>query len=298
MKNDDGKKPSDKDTTKTNLKDLPEEIITSKIASSVRLSDASSLSRVSIDFKQQLDPWLLQRRRQEYNVIRPLLGRYGIPMPLDTTPDPVERSLIKSASKVEAQIKIIEENDKRLLFQHNNLEYLFYTQLPVENIRENSLDLALQYCNNDLASWLIRPGNKFIFKFSVITLEYAAMSGNIELVKWLMDAERGDDRVRLNQHTLEIAAESGNLELVKWLMRFWPHVPSHNITSFAARSGNLELVKWLMDAEKRGLELKHYEYDERTLKNAVKSGNLELVKWLMRVWPYSDTSPLIIDFAA
>ena len=118
-----------------------------------------------------------------------------MPMPLDR-PRRFKRNLIKSASIVATQIRNIEKSDRGLLFQHNNLAYLFYTQLPVGEIRAGSLDLALKYFNKALASWLIRTENKSILQFSVATLKAAANSGNQGLVQWLMDAARGDDRIR------------------------------------------------------------------------------------------------------
>ena len=265
------------------LTDLEED----PLESIINFLDVNALSRLTTAcsfFRNEGDAntILQQRREQEYNAIRCLLNRYRIPMPLDH-PTRFQVNLIKSASIVETQIRKIEKSNRGLLFQHNNLTYLFYTQLPVEGIRAGSLDLALKYYNNDLASWLIRSENQPIFQFSSDTLQSAAISGNQELVQWLMDAERGAARLRPDQGgTLKRAAYSGNLELVQWLMhaeRGADRVrPEQGALNSAARSGNQELVQWLVDAE-RGAD--RVRPEQGALNSAARSGNQELVQWLV-----------------
>ncbi len=264
------------------LTDLEED----PLESIINFLDVNALSRLTTAcsfFRNEGDAntILQQRREQEYNAIRCLLNRYRIPMPLDH-PTRFQVNLIKSASIVETQIRKIEKSNRGLLFQHNNLTYLFYTQLPVEGIRAGSLDLALKYYNNDLASWLIRSENQPIFQFSSDTLQSAAYSGNLELVQWLMHAERGDDRVRPEQGALNSAARSGNQELVQWLVdaeRGADRVrPEQGALNSAARSGNQELVQWLVDAE-RGAD--RVRPEQGALNSAARSGNQELVQWLV-----------------
>ena len=274
VKKGDGEKPSgsSEDTEPTELTDLPDEIL-AHISGSVKMSDASRLVKTTRVFQGIFPLLLIQRRQQEYNDIRQLLERYSIPMPLN---HPVEFkvNLIKSASIVEKQIRNIDKWDKKLLYERNNLKYLFYNQLPLEDITADSLNLALKYFNNTLAIWLIRSEDRVKFKTPVDTLNAAARSGNLELVKWLVDIERGADRLRPDHTTLIRAAESGNLELVKWLVDIKGVMPEQMTLGSAAESGNLELVQWLIHDHS-------LTPGQDDLSNALKSGRIEMVSWLV-----------------
>ena len=261
----------------------------------INLLDVNDLSKLTATygfFRNKSN----ERREREYRSISRLLERYSFPMPLDH-PNRFQSNLIKSASIVETQIRNIEKRSRCLLRQltdkeiygvrDDDFKYLFYTQLPVEDIRADSLDLALKYFNNYLASWLIKPENKSNLKLSVATLHYAVLSGNLDLVKWLMHVDRGSNMVRPNgpQQMLSDAAVSGNLKLVEYLMYSKNIRPLPCLISAAASSGNLELVQWLLD-DARGNQC--YRLNEQMLGAAAKSGNLDLVKWIMGI--YRDVS--------
>ena len=91
--------------------------------------------------------------------------------------------------------------------------------------KRQALNTAAMLGNLDLVKRIVdtstQLGHARIIRPNQNTLENAARSGNQELVQWLMDTERGNDRLRPNQDTLNPAEESGNQELAQWLVVQW-----------------------------------------------------------------------------
>ena len=268
-----------------NIKSLGEDVC-GAICSHVEPSYLGELAEANRFFSS--NNVLQNRRRQyqhEYTLIKPLLDRYSIPVPLGN-PDEFKRSLVKSASIVEKQIYNVEKSRRGMLYF--NYKYLFYSQLESDaDIYPNSLDIALKYFNYELAYWLIDREHQIKITgdlrliFSQNTLTLAARAGSLELVKWLTDTKR--DHLRPNEETLNAAVESGNLALVQWLVdeemigddRFRPNEETLNA---AVESGSLALVQWLMDAERGDDRLRP---DQDTLNSAAMSGDFEMFKWLL-----------------
>ncbi|MBC8225689.1 MAG: ankyrin repeat domain-containing protein [Gammaproteobacteria bacterium] len=234
----------------------------------------SLLARTCGIFRRNIANLLLERRKQEYQEISLLLGRYGIPMPLDD-PNRFQSNLIKSAGLVEAQIINMNNSDIKLLYQHYSIEYLFYKQLPVKDIKPDSVDIALQCFTNDLASQIATADEQSMLNLTVGTLNLAASSGIFALVQWLCHPDRG---IAPNKVTLRNAAFSGDFALVQWLChedrRDYKQTPAQDILDCAAYSGDVELVEWLCHSY-IGIEL-----SKGVLMNAARSGSLALVKWM------------------
>ena len=117
-------------------------------------------------------------------------------------------------------------------------------------------------------------------KISVVTgylwaewLKQAALLGNSELVKWFCHENHQSTRLTPDQITLNNAAESGCLELVRWLCEEKQLAPDQETLERAAISGNLKVVLWLY-------RKKQLTPTQETLEKAMKSGNVKLIKWL------------------
>ena len=102
----------------------------------------------------------------------------------------------------------------------------------------------------------------------------AAGFGHFELVQGLCGDEGSfayDGRV------LQWAAFSGNLALVAWLLEqihqgaLFYDDEGQGACAFAARGGHLEVLKWL-----RG---DGFEWCNRTCRNAVQHGHVEVLRW-------------------
>ena len=96
----------------------------------------------------------------------------------------------------------------------------------------------------------------------------AARVGNLELVRWLCEAEQG---FPLDGWTMRAAARSGCLELVQWLRAEgceW----HEDACAWAAQGGHLELVKWL--------RAEGCPWNEWTCASAAMGGHLKVLQWL------------------
>jgi ankyrin repeat protein len=90
-------------------------------------------------------------------------------------------------------------------------------------------------------------------------LHNAALSGNLEMVKWLV--EKGlnvNTKNKDDWYVIHSAARSGNLELVKWLNEHGANIfvksnYDSTLLHVAAEKGHLQLVKWLV--EEKGLDV-------------------------------------------
>ena len=141
-----------------------------------------------------------------------------------------------------------------------------FCDLPGDLDLQEKLKLAAESGNLPLVKWLIDqkklvPGPALV--------RTAAHAGNQNIVQWLIN----DKELNLDQAILYLAAEAGNLPLVKWLIDDKGMKPHQYVLYNAARSGNQSLVKWLID-------VKGMKPDQDVMKIAVESGNLPLAQWL------------------
>lgn len=108
---------------------------------------------------------------------------------------------------------------------------------------------------------------------------YAALNGNLEIVKFIYEKCKG----HCSKYIMDWAAEFGHLEILKWLyekglecgyMTMW----------YAVRYNHLDIVKWLHEKnENLSINMMH---------NAAECGHLEIVRWL-----HNNTIELYIDSA-
>lgn len=92
------------------------------------------------------------------------------------------------------------------------------------------------------------------------TLNGAVKSENLELIKWLNSSERGKFQVKTNPLHLQLVAGSGNIAVVRFLieearekLRLNHNVG--NIFDYAIESSNPDLVKWLTDPSGESLQI-------------------------------------------
>ncbi|KAH3731355.1 serine/threonine-protein phosphatase 6 regulatory ankyrin repeat subunit B [Pelomyxa schiedti] len=121
--------------------------------------------------------------------------------------------------------------------------------------------------------------------YGLTTLMYAAMGGNLEAMKWLVEqgAQVAETDARGNS-VLSFAAYSGNIEAVKWLTQS-PQELSVSQTAkdgttallWSARKGSQPMVEWLLGA---GSKLEEESVLGTALHAACHSGNLLLVRFL------------------
>ena len=122
--------------------------------------------------------------------------------------------------------------------------------------------------------------------FDKISLHYAAASGSLNSVKYLL--KQGDDpncKDDQNLTALHYAIRSGLLEVVKYIVEHGANVnqegpdqdfPIHKAVEF----GSLEIVKCLIE---HGADVNQQNFiEDIPLHTAVDSGSLEIVKWLIQ----------------
>lgn len=142
-------------------------------------------------------------------------------------------------------------------------------------------------------------------------LHYAAASGHVLIVKWLLDYKGSTiTKVNVNGATaLHYAAAAGHLDVVKCLFIYDTQneaqfdIDNNNVLFYAVRSGNLELLQWFL--EHRNTDFDHTNYEGMSvLHYAGAYGSLQVLQWLMNNVPQLDpqrkceSGMLVIHYAA
>jgi hypothetical protein len=122
------------------------------------------------------------------------------------------------------------------------------------------------------------------YKFTQLSMNRAALFGDLEMIKWLRE-----QRVPCDKDACDYAAQGGHLEVLKWLRE--QEAPLGEWTSVhAAKGGHLEILKW---AREQGCGLNQWTYAY-----AAKQGHLEILKWLREQGCYCDEWEETCVFAA
>jgi len=93
---------------------------------------------------------------------------------------------------------------------------------------------------------------------------HCAKNGYLKLLKW--------SRVPLERDLSEYAARSGSIELMKWIIMHKCYT-SARTCAFAAFNGHLELLKWLIQS-------KNFKVDHLSTINAAAGGHIHILEWL------------------
>lgn len=144
----------------------------------------------------------------------------------------------------------------------------FY-ELKQEDDDNNLLELAITGGHFETVQWL-REVKKYPFNVSY-SLPQAASTGNLEMVKWIINQTELETFGSI-QGVVAAAAGSGNLELVKWLIGSGFPI-DESTQAKAARYGHLDIMKWLL--ENNIQKLTHTE-----TVSAGAAGHLNILKWL------------------
>jgi len=129
---------------------------------------------------------------------------------------------------------------------------------------------------NDMVKALA-ASNKYYF----LDLEYAIISGSLELVDWMLN----NGFKFINGDELKVAASIGNLEMVKLLQKYGFKFDCRGgeIVS-AAKNGHIEMVKWLRENKcKYAQDMENYECRTGRYEviAATNGGHTDIVEWLM-----------------
>lgn len=157
-------------------------------------------------------------------------------------------------------LKFLFQNNQKILIEdivkYHSQEYCIneYKEQKIEC--DNLMIIAVQKGFLDIVIWLYNT-NKTNYdaiasindKFCELNkegvenhfIEYAAMSGHLEIVKWLYDHKINDD----NTFTMHFAARNGHLHIVKWLYENKKEKFSYDTRYWAMRNKQYDIVQYL-----------------------------------------------------
>lgn len=118
----------------------------------------------------------------------------------------------------------------------------------------------------EAAKWL-RTNHKS--NFDDYTLPYAARTGNLEMVKWIIK-----EGCTATLNVINEASKGGHLDLLKWLYSEGFTDESDSVIHAAARFGHIDIIKWLID---NSLVSNVNLYVSAS---AAEGGQLQIIKWL------------------
>ena len=162
--------------------------------------------------------------------------------------------------------------------------------LEVFEYSPSPLNWALETGQTDLARYLFREAHKAGVGelWGIAALRFDARRGALDSVQWLVNHGVNLLSKENGFPVLYYAAQSGNLALMKYLIeehredfQQTDYLQDGNLLLYAAQSGSLEMVQWLAET----LHLSVYFKDNRDctlLHFAARAGSRELVEWLVK----------------
>ncbi|ETP30458.1 hypothetical protein F442_20558, partial [Phytophthora nicotianae P10297] len=106
-----------------------------------------------------------------------------------------------------------------------------------------------------------------------IAIQIAAARGHLDVVKWMLLCKHKKLAGIRTRRTMDCAAESGDLEMVKWLHKNTRKTCSTPAMDRAASSGHLDVVQYLHENRSEGCSTS-------AMDDAARNGNLQIVQWL------------------
>jgi len=156
--------------------------------------------------------------------------------------------------------------------------------------QRDSIKILLEWCSelsHPEGGIVKATGSPYQLSIYDSPLHYAAGSGHIELVQWLLENGASAQAIRKNGKTIvETAAFYGHIKLVQWL--FENHVSEQerptlfkNAFIAAANGGHLELVQWLVEHGQLNKNNEKYSIiASYALYRAALFEHADLVRWL------------------
>ena len=126
-------------------------------------------------------------------------------------------------------------------------------------------------------------------------LRHAAVSGNLELVKYLWERLPTEGRLAAVEQALVVAAQHGHQTIVEYLYQIAYLIGGFSspgretlqqALELAGDSGNLELLKWLIDRLRIEAQTDDHQVDpehmlpSETIRRLITHGHYEALKWL------------------
>ncbi|KAJ1551709.1 hypothetical protein HK096_003711 [Nowakowskiella sp. JEL0078] len=126
-----------------------------------------------------------------------------------------------------------------------------------------------------IVMWLCENAEAEIHADSDAPIRCAAVTGSLELVKWLHSS--GADIRANSDHAIRRAAKLGHLNLLRWLYKQGGDIRVKDDKPFrnAAKHGHIDVVQWLYS---HGADLR--AVDDLAVTLASKGGHLHVVQWL------------------
>ena len=187
----------------------------------------------------------------------------------------------------------LESKDNLTIFQaikNNDLKLVKSLNLNKKNIMGMTpLNYALSLKKYDLIKYLLID-DKQIYEsdnFGVTPLHRILEKGDLDLFKKYYTIILKDGRTKSNETFLHFAALSGNLDLVKYLLSIGfdmkaETLQNKNILDFAVISGNIKLVEFLLKKDKT-LLTKKTKNGKNILHFAIQSKNIQFVKEIIKL---------------
>ncbi|TYZ59969.1 hypothetical protein PybrP1_002446 [[Pythium] brassicae (nom. inval.)] len=159
----------------------------------------------------------------------------------------------------------------------------------------SALRSAIRGGHLEIVQFLFERGNDSHHVISDDSMNDAAHSGNLDLVKWLrevtgtgytkraMDCAAGNGDLAMWLHanrpegctldSMDSAAGAGHLDVLQWLHQHRPEGCSAAAIDRAASNGHLGVVQWLFATRNDGCT-------QAAIKGAIQHGHLHAVEWL------------------
>ena len=147
------------------------------------------------------------------------------------------------------------------------VKYCLENGCPMPPPSNSAFAVAAYNGCTDILEYLYDKGFDNLFKWDNLVTSCAAMSGHLEVIKWLR--ERG---CPWNSRTLEVAAVNGDWDILRWAHANgcpW----EEDVCASAAEGGNLDMLKWLRSQDPP------CPWDETTCNKAAQEGQLHIMKW-------------------
>lgn len=157
------------------------------------------------------------------------------------------------------------------------IDYLTLEDLIISGSSQNKNEFS-----SIISKYIALSGNLDLMKLLVDTykfksscwddriLFYAGISGNLNLMKWIRKNNINKKVLCWRKHVIFYAALSGNYDMVVWMCCNGCNLENKKILGYAIIGGNCELVRWLYN--------RYIKSDELTLPFGILSGNLSMVK--------------------
>ena len=130
----------------------------------------------------------------------------------------------------------------------------------------------------NIVKWLLKNNYELTDCCTKNAMEYAALYGHIEIVKYLHENTHLSGVEGCTTFAMNMAASNGHIEIVKYLHENRTEGCTTYAMDNAARNGHIDIVKWLHENRTEGCT-------KIAIKYAARNGHTRIVKWLKEKYP-------------